>query len=222
MRLLYHVALCPFSRKIRVVLHEKGLEFRLQVEKVWDRRPQFLALNPAGQVPVLVEDEGPVLAESSAIAEYLEEIRPKPALLGGDALARAEVRRLVLWFDLKFDREVTRNLVGEKLMKRFLGLGQPNSAAIRAGSANLPIHLDYVTYLTERRTWLAGERLSLADIAAAAHLSCLDYIGDVPWDDYPAVKEWYARIKSRPSFRPLLADHIAGLPPPKHYADLDF
>ena len=222
MRLLYHVALCPFSRKVRVVLNEKAAEYQLQVEKVWERRPQFLALNPAGQVPVLVEEDGTVLAESSAICEYLEEILPDPVLVAGKPRQRAETRRLVAWFDLKFEREVTRNLVGEKMMKRFLGLGEPNSAAIRAGHANLPVHLDYITYLAERRTWLAGDQFSLADIAAAAHLSCLDYIGDVPWGDYPAAKDWYVRIKSRPSFRPLLADHIAGLPPPRHYADLDF
>lgn len=222
MRLLYHVALCPFSRKVRVVLNEKAVPHQLQVEKVWERRPQFLALNPAGQVPVLVEEEGAVVAESSAICEYLEETHPNPSLIGGSARQRAEIRRLVAWFDLKFEREVTRNLVGEKMMKRFLGLGEPNSAAIRAGHVNLPVHLDYITYLAERRSWLAGDDLSLADIAAAAHLSCLDYIGDVPWEKYPAAKDWYVRIKSRPSFRPLLADHIAGLPPPRHYADLDF
>jgi len=74
----------------------------------------------------------------------------------------------------------------------------------------------------ERRRWLAGENFSLADITAAAHLSTLDYLGDVPWDNHEPAKEWYARIKSRPSFRPLLADHIPGAPPPKHYADLDF
>jgi glutathione S-transferase len=222
MRLLYHVALCPFSRKVRVVLNEKAAEYQLQVEKVWERRPQFLALNPAGQVPVLVEEDGTVLAESSAICEYLEEMFPDPVLVAGKPRQRAETRRLVAWFDLKFEREVTRNLVGEKMMKRFLGLGEPNSAAIRAGHANLPAHLDYITYLAERRTWLAGDQFSLADIAAAAQLSCLDYIGDVPWEDYPAAKDWYVRIKSRPSFRPLLADHIAGLPPPRHYADLDF
>lgn len=222
MRLLYHVALCPFSRKVRVVLNEKAIPYELQVEKVWERRPQFLALNPAGLVPVLVEDEGVVIAESSAICEYLEDMQPTPSLLAGKPRQRAEIRRLVAWFDLKFEREVTRNLVGEKMMKRFLGLGEPNSAAIRAGHGNLPVHLDYIAYLVERRTWLAGDQMSLADIAAAAHLSCLDYIGDVPWDKYPAVKDWYVRIKSRPSFRPLLADHIAGLPPPRHYADLDF
>jgi glutathione S-transferase len=64
--------------------------------------------------------------------------------------------------------------------------------------------------------------MSLADVAAAAHLSCIDYIGDVPWEAYELAKNWYARIKSRPSFRSILADHIAGMPPPKHYADLDF
>jgi glutathione S-transferase len=165
---------------------------------VWDRRPQFLALNPAGQVPVLVEDDGLVLAESTAICEYLEDSTAKPVLLGTTPRARAEVRRLVAWFDLKFDREVTRNLVGEKMMKRFLGLGEPNSAAIRAGHANLPVHLDYISYLAERRSWLAGDQMSLADIAAAAHLSCLDYIGDVPWAKYPVAKDWYVRLKSRP------------------------
>ena len=117
---------------------------------------------------------------------------------------------------------MTEPLVGEKMMKRFLGLGEPNSAAIRAGKANLGYHLDYITFLVERRRWLAGDHFSLADISAAAHLSALDYLGDVPWDAHDPAKEWYARIKSRPSFRPLLADHIPGAPPPKHYADLDF
>jgi len=222
MRLLYHVALCPFSRKVRIVLAEKGPEFQLQVEKVWERRPAFLALNPAGQVPVMVDEDGLVLAESMAICEFLEEQLPAPVLIGKTPKARAEVRRLTAWFDLKFDREVTRNLVGEKMMKRFLGLGEPSSGAIRAGHANLPTHLDYISYLAERRTWLAGESFSLADIAAAAHLSCLDYIGDVPWEKFPIAKDWYVRIKSRPSFRAILADHVAGMPPPRHYADLDF
>jgi len=143
-------------------------------------------------------------------------------LIGINALDRAEVRRLTQWFDGKLNREVTEPLVGEKMMKRFLALGEPNSGAIRAGKANLGYHLDYITFLVERRRWLAGDHFSLADISAAAHLSALDYLGDVPWEAHEPAKEWYARIKSRPSFRPLLADHIPGAPPPKHYADLDF
>ena len=222
MRTLYHLWLSAASRKIRLALAEKGLEFEMRVEKVWERRHDFLALNPAGEVPVLVEESGEAIVEAGPIAEYLEEAYPERKLIPGDALQRAEVRRLVQWFDGKFDREVTRNLVEEKMMKRFLGLGEPNSQAIRAGMKNIHTHLDYISYLSERRTWLAGDQLTLADVTASAHLSALDYIGDVPWDDHPEAKEWYARMKSRPAFRPLLADHIPGAPPPKHYADLDF
>jgi glutathione S-transferase len=222
MRVLYHLWLSPFSRTIRVVLKEKNLEFTLKAEKVWERRPEFLALNPAGEVPVLIEPDGTVLAHVGAIAEFLDEVYREKILIGINPLDRAEIRRLVAWFDIKMNNEVTENLVGEKMMKRFLGLGQPNSSAIRAGHANLIHHLDYIGYLIERRRWLAGENFSLADITAAAHLSTIDYLGDVPWDDHEPAKEWYARIKSRPSFRALLSDHIPGAPPPKHYADLDF
>jgi glutathione S-transferase len=222
MRLLYHLWLSPFARKIRVVLKEKNLDFTMKVEKTWERRPEFLALNPAGEVPVLIEPDGSVLADADAIAEFLDEVYRDKLLLGLNPLDRAEVRRLTAWFDGKLNREVTEPLVGEKMMKRFLGLGAPDSGAIRAGKANLGYHLDYITFLVERRRWLAGDHFSLADISAAAHLSALDYIGDVPWDAHEPAKEWYARIKSRPSFRPLLADHIPGAPPPKHYADLDF
>lgn len=222
MRLLYHAWLSPFCRKIRLVLAEKGLKFELREEPAWERRPAFLAINPAGEVPVLVEPDGLALADSQAIAEYLDEIEPEPSLLGYTARERAEVRRLVAWFDRKFNGEVTENLVGEKVMSRILRTGGPNSRAIRAGHANIGYHLDYIGYLVERRSWLAGERLSLADIAAAAHLSCVDYLGDVPWDGHEEAKIWYARIKSRPSFRPMLGDHLSGLPPAKVYADLDF
>jgi glutathione S-transferase len=222
MRTLYHLWLSPFCRKVRITLLEKKIEFQMRVENVWERRPEFLALNPAGEVPVLVEPDGTALSDSDAICEFLDEIHPEPPLVGRSALERAEVRRLVAWFDRKFNHEVTENLVGEKVMKRFLRLGEPNSQAIRAGHANIRHHLDYVSYLIERRKWLAGDSLTLADIAATAHLSAVDYVGDVPWDGYEAAKDWYARVKSRPSFRPILADRIPGVPPPKHYGDLDF
>ena len=222
MRTLYHLWLSPFCRKIRIALAEKGLDFELKAENLWERRDAFLALNPAGEVPVLVEENGPTVIDSNAICEYLDETHPEPPLYPGDAAARAEVRRLVAWFDGKFNREVTENLVGEKILKRFLRLGEPDSRAIRAGRTNIQVHLQYIAWLTERRTWLAGDTFSLADIAASAHVSAVDYLGDVPWDNFEAAKIWYARVKSRPSFRAILADHIPGEPPPRHYADLDF
>jgi len=222
MRTLYHLWLSPFSRAIRLILAEKGLPFELTVEKTWERRPAFLAMNPACEVPVLIEPDGTVLAGSYVIAEYLDEVYPERSLFGGDSVSRAEARRLAQWFDVKFNAEVTENLVGEKLMKRLSGEGYPEATAIRVGLAEIHNHMAYISYLAERRRWLAGDHLSAADIAAAAHLSAVDYIGDVPWDDHPGAKDWFARIKSRPSFRPLLADRLPGIQPPAHYADLDF
>ena len=211
----YHTLLSPAARKVRIVLREKNLDFTLKAEKTWERRPEFLALNPAGEVPVLIEPDGTVLADAGAIVEYLDEVYREKMLIGINPVDRAEVRRLAAWFDIKMNLEVTENLLGEKMMKRYLGHGQPNSQAIRAGHANLPHHLDYIGYLVERRRWLAGDHFSIADITAAAHLSSLDYLGDVPWDEHEPAKEWYARIKSRPSFRPILADHVPGVPPPR-------
>lgn len=222
MRTVYHHPIAPFARKVRLALAEKKLDFALELEKPWERREAFLLLNPAAEVPVLVEEDGAVIADHAVICEYLEDAYPSITLLGHEVLHRAEVRRLVAWFDVKFTREVTDLLAGEKLFKRFSGQGTPHAQSIRAGHANIHYHLDYIGWLSERRTWLAGDHFSLADIAAAAQLSTLDYMGDVPWDDHPDAKDYYARVKSRPSFRPLLADHLPGLPPPKHYADLDF
>jgi len=222
MRTLYHLWLSPFSRKVRLVLAEKDLTFHMEVEQTWERRREFLALNPTGEVPVLVEPDNTVLADSMAICEYLEEQTPEPNLIGMRPYDRAEVRRLVAWFDQKFNFEVTDKLVNEKVMKRFLGLGEPDSREIRAAQANIHTHLDYIAFLTDRRFWLAGEQMTLADITAAAHISSVDYLGDVPWADYKSAKNWYARIKSRPSFQGILADAIPGLPAPKHYADPDF
>ncbi len=222
MRTLHHLPLDTGSRKIRILLAEKRLEFELKMEKIWERRPSFLQLNPAGEVPVLLESDGTSIAGAGVIAEYLEEAYPEPNLLGRGPIDRAETRRLVTWFEVKFQREVTRNLVDEKIMKRVLGQGGPDAGAIRAGLANVHDHLDYIAWLSERRRWLAGDSISLADITAAAELSAVDYLGDLPWNDHGGAKQWYARLKSRPSVRPLLADHVPGVPPAEHYADLDF
>jgi glutathione S-transferase len=222
MRLLYHLPLSPFARKVRLTLAEKRIPFDLRIERVWERREEFLDVNPACTVPVLAEENGLVIVDSWAICEYLDEAYPDTPLLGRTLAERAEVRRLVAWFDGKFNAEVTRNLLFEKQMKRLLGRGNPEAPAIRAGYANLRPHLEYLGWLAETRAWLAGPALSLADLAAAAHLSALDYIGDVDWTLSDSAKEWYARMKSRPAFRPILADRVSGVTPPPHYDDLDF
>jgi glutathione S-transferase len=222
MRLLHHLPLSPYCRKIRLVLAEKRLPFELKVERVWERRPEFLALNPAASVPVLIEESGLAIPDSAVICEYLEEAYPDTSLFGESHAERVEARRLAAWVDGKFDAEVTRRLNGEKYFKRIAGLGHPDAATLRAGYAALRQHLAYLGWLAETRKWLGGAHLSLADFAAAAHLSVLDYAGDVDWSVSPAMRDWYARMKSRPSFRPLLADRVPGFSPPPHYADLDF
>lgn len=218
---LYHYPLSPFSRKVRLVLAEKGIEVELIEERYWEERPEFLRMNPGGKVPVL--KTGTItLGESGAICEYLDEIHPAPALMPTDAEKRAEVRRLVSWFDDKFYREVTLNLLGERMLKKIMGGGYPESKKIKAGSKNIRYHMKYMEYLLDRRRWLAGDRMTMADFSAAAQISCLDYISDVDWNSYELVREWYAKIKSRPAFRSLLADQLPGFPQPPHYADLDF
>ncbi|MBS7539615.1 glutathione S-transferase family protein [Ancylobacter lacus] len=227
---LHHHPFCPHSRFIRLMLSEYGLEPTLVEERVWERRPEFLMLDPAGATPVLVEPNGFAVPGGTIIAEYIDETRGATfgdrRLLPVDIGARVEVRRLSAWFNEKFFAEVSEPLVREKVFKRYMpreaGGGSPDMAAIRAARANIRYHLHYIGWLLKARNWLAGDRLSYADFAAAAHISCVDYLGDVPWDEDETAKIWYARIKSRPSFRPLLAVTMAGIPPSACYADLDF
>jgi len=221
MRRLYHQPLSPFCRKIRLVLAEKKIEVELVEEKTWERRMDFLRLNPAGKVPVLKIDDL-VLADSTAIFEYLEETTPEPPLLPKEPALRAEARRLVAWFDDKFHGEVTANLLYERVNKKLAKAGYPESERIKAGTRNIKYHLDYIGWLMDHRRWLAGDVLTIADFAAAAHLSCLDYVGDVDWARNAGLHEWYAKVKSRPAFRSILADLVPGFTPPQHYADLDF
>ena len=221
MRVVYHLPFSPFSRKIRLILVEKKLEFQLELEDVWQCRDDYLVLNPAGQVPVLL-DEAAVIVDSTAIAEYLDEVYPSPNLLGRVPLERAEARRLAFWFDLKFFYEVTENIAYEKIVKRLSNAGEPNSERIRIGRENIHRHLEYIGFLTGRRNWLAGDNLTCADLAAAAHLSVIDYLGDVPWSAHEDAKDWYSRLKSRASFQPLLSDQIPGVTPAQCYADLNF
>ncbi len=221
MKKLYHFSLSPFCRKIRLVLREKRLETELIEEKFWERRLQFLNINHAGAVPVLVENEI-ILSDSLAIFEYLEETHPEPPLLLDLPSKRAESRRLSNWFDDKFHKEVTQNLLYERVYKKITQSGYPNSEKIKLGIKNLRYHLDYMDWLLEKRKWLAGDEMTIADFSASAHLSSLDYINDVNWADFPCVKEWYSKIKSRPAFRPILSDLVTGFNPPDHYGDLDF
>ncbi len=221
--------ICPHSRSIRLALGELGVDYEMAEERPWEWRPAFLELNPAGSLPVLQTDEGTAVAGAYAISEFLAETADTggrtTALFPGDAAARAEVRRVIDWFHVKMNGEVTSELLKEKLYPRLQGTlagHTPDLALVRAIKSNLRYHLAYIDHLVDQRSWLAGDEMSFADLAAAAHLSCIDYLDEMPWDEHAAAKDWYAKIKSRPSFRALLADRVPGLAPPLHYGDLDF
>ena len=225
-RTLYHFPLDPASRQARLALGEKRLPFEAVVVRYWEEPADFGKLSPSGLTPVLVEAEAGrprlVVCEVRPILEHLEEQYPQPALLGREPAERAEARRLTQWFDRKFDAEVNSYLLREKLEKRLTKMGAPDLSNMRLGREALRAHLAYIERLLAARDWLAGSRLSLADFAAAAHISVLDYFGDIPWREIPAAKTWYMKVKSRPAFRPLLADRWPGLAPAAHYDDLDF
>jgi glutathione S-transferase len=227
---LLHHPFCPHSRFIRLAFGEHGLDLRLVEERVWERREAFLALNPAGATPVLTTAGFPPIPGAGVIAEYLDEAHGaalgERRLLPSAMAERIEVRRLMAWFNEKFFEEASGPLVTERIYKRFMsednGGGAPEMDVIRAAKANVRYHLAYIGWLARTRNFLAGDRLTYADLVAAAHLSAIDYLGDVPWSEDDAAKAWYARIKSRPSFRPLLGEWLAGVPASRTYVDLDF
>ena len=227
---LFQHQFCPQSRFVRLALGEHGLDSRLVEERVWERREAFLALNPAGNTPVLIAEGTPAIPGPAIAAEYLDETEGHSLgnnrLLPLDALARVEVRRLMAWFNDKFFAEASGPIVTERIYKRYMtveqGGGAPSTDVLRAARANVRYHLAYIGWLARTRNFLAGDQITFADLAAAAHLSAIDYLGDVPWTEDEAAKAWYVRIKSRPSFRPLLNEWLAGVPASAHYADLDF
>lgn len=227
---LFQHPFCPHSRFVRLAVAEHGFDIDLVEERAWTRRPEFLALNPAGTTPVLVTEGAPAVPGAAIICEFLDENLGAEMndrrLMTGDSDSRVEVRRLMSWFNDKFYEEVSGPLVTERIYKRFMtnneGGGPPDMELIRAAKNNVRYHLSYIGWLARTRNFLAGDRLTYADLAAAAHLSAIDYLGDVPWNEDEAAKAWYARIKSRPSFRPLLAEWLAGVPASPNYVDLDF
>lgn len=222
---LYHFAFDPGSRTARLALGEAKVPFTETLVRPWENGCPVGALNPSGMPPVLqIAEAGRslVLCESAAILGWLEDRSKDPVLMPTDPVDRAETRRLVAWFDRRFTDEVNAVLLHERMEKPLLRLGPPEARALRAGREALKSHLAMMEGLLTTRDALAGRRIGQADIVAAAHLSVLDYFGEVSWAAYPSVKTWYMKLKSRPSFRPLLTDRFPGVQASVWYADLDF
>ena len=220
---IYQFPLCPFSRKVRTLLNEKDVGYELVREAPWEKRDEFVDLNPAGQTPVMADSaRGTLLIDSVAICEYFEETVDKAAMINGTAANRAEIRRLVTWIDTHFYRDVTAPLLRERMEKRIVHRATPDAAALREAMKSAIGHLDYLDYLLDHRTWMAGATISLADLAAAAQISIADYLGGIDWKGHEQTARWYRGMKSRRAFRPLLAERMSGIEPPKYYEDPDF
>jgi glutathione S-transferase len=219
---LYQFTLCPFSRKVRLALAEKGVPFDLATALPWAPGEAFDGLNHFGRTPVLHDaDRDLTLVDSQAICEFLEETEDRTPLVLGNALQRAEIRKLVALFDQGLFADVTHPLMHEKMKKRLVLRQAPDSGVLRSAMRLLHEHLEYIDWLVGNRRWLAGAQLSLADFAAAAQISVIDYLGALDWTGHDEAHSWYRVMKSRPSFRPLLAEKMDGLPAPRTYADVN-
>ncbi|RGP39696.1 Glutathione transferase [Altererythrobacter insulae] len=219
---LYQFPLCPFSRKIRLLMGEKNIAYEMVREDPWSASDYFWNLNPAGRTPVVVnQDRDTVLCDSRAIAEYFEETVDKAPMINGTSANRAEIRRLVALFDENFYNDVTAPLLNERMKKRIVLNQPPDSRVLREAMKLAHGHLDYMDWLIDNRPWLAGSTMSLADLAAAAQISVADYLGGIDWAGHEQTRGWYAVFKSRPSFRPLLSERMGVIQPPSHYAKVD-
>ena len=220
---LYQFPLCPFSRKLRLLMGEKYIAYELVREYPWEGRDEFWHLNPAGRTPVLHDPaRGVSLSDSQAICEFLEETVERSPMVNGSALQRAEIRRLVALFDENLYADVTGPLLHERMKKRLVLRQPPDSRMLRETMKNAHAHLDYIDWLVDNRQWLGGATLSLADLACASQLSVADYLGGIDWSGHTHAKAWYSAFKSRRSFRPLLAERMRGIEPPSYYENPDF
>ena len=222
MRTLYHYPLCAFSRAIRLYLNEKELAYAAIIENPWDRKHIFSKNHTISDIPTLEEKAGLVLEGWYPIVEQLEQLYRSPPLFGKSFKEKAEIRKITALFNEMFFADVTKLIVFEKIFKKHIENRSPDSTFIRRGCSNINTYFEYITWAADHRNWLAGDDFSIADIAAAAHISCIDYLGSINWENYPSVKDWYVRIKSRPTFREILNDRISECQPPAHYSDLDF
>ena len=219
---LHHYYLCSSSRYIRLILEEHNITYETQLENFWKPQKDFLKINPAGHLPVLVnEDNFPIIGANSCI-EYIKDLELRPKLFVDNYRDKAEINRLVHWFDVIFKKEVFDPIIYEKVFSRIVDNISPNSDNIRAAFHNLDFHIQYFNYLLNSKNYFIKDELTYLDFLAAANFSVLDYLGLLNLKSYESMREWYFKIKSRPSFKTLLKDQIVGLNPHENYKNIDF
>ena len=218
---LYHYQLCPSSRFIRILLDEYKIEHITQLENYWKPQDEFLLINPAGHLPVLIDNSNFPIIGFNACVEYIRDMDLKPNIFPDDYRKKAEIYRLYHWFDTLFKKEVLDPIIYEKVFSRVIENLTPNSINLRNGMQNLVFHIRYLEYLLKDKDFLVLDTITSCDFFAAANLSVLDYLGLLNLDYYPKLKVWYFKLKSRPSFKNILKDYIVGLTPHENYKLLD-
>ncbi len=219
---LYYMPLNFYCRAARIILIEKNIKFEIVNEPFWKRRVEFLKINPAGDLPVVIDNEGTNIIGYECLVEYLDEKKIGKILLGNNTKERLEVRRICMWVGRKLQKEVMENILDERVFNSLKENCQPSTIVLNAGRKNLKNHMTYFEWILDRRSFLAGDFFTVADIALASAISSLDYLSEINWRNYQKVKTWYSAIKSRPSFREILEESIYNISPAPHYKDLDF
>lgn len=220
-RLLYQMPFCPFSRKIAFGLYEKGVPVTPVMERTWKPSRALLQLNPSGELPVF--QEGNLVCWNDYCAcEYIEDVYSTPQMMGQETIDRLETRKVMSWFDRVFYNDVYMTLFYERALKRAIVHSGPDTAVLKSGRAILRKHMGYLSFLVDRYAYIAGNRFSWADVTVASHISCIDYLGEIVWKDFPVAQEWYLKIKCRPAFRSFLMQTFPGLDPAPWYPLLDF
>lgn len=232
MLVLHHASHSTCSQKVRIVLHEKGLQFediRLNLARKDQLKPDYLAINPNGVVPTLVDDGQPVV-DSSVICEYLDEKYPQNRLTPDDIVERAKMRSWMRYFEEVATTAIRPPSFNRAFLSRFDGLDQERFESEevnvrttrkvffqRMGSPkgfsdqeidrslheldNTCARMDKA--LAARGPWLMGKAFTLADVLVAPTIDRMADLGlDSIWvDKYPRVREWYARLQERPAFK---------------------
>lgn len=228
--ILYSSKICPFSKKVRFFMYDNQISFEESEINFWERSKNMLRLNPACETPVLKDTEkGLIINDSFLICEYLRQEQPQDNeleysnLFGMNDKETYEIQRLHMWFDKKFFNEITNNIIYEIFIKTFNKDDKNiNKNVIDASLINLEQHIKYIEHLLIKRSYLAGEYFSIADMAAATQISILDYLGYIQWNNYSKFKDWYIKIKQKKSFSKILDDKIVGFNPNPMYKQLDF
>ena len=229
---LYHAPHSTCSQKVRLVLHEKGLPFediRIDLSKKEQLRSEYLAINPNGVVPTLVDDGTPII-ESSVICEYLDEKYPHNPLVPADFVERARMRAWTHYieevavaairvpsfnraflsrFEHQNQEQFEEEEIGPRPIRRelFQRMGSPKGFSKQEIDRSLEQLSETCrrmdAAIARKGPWLLGEQFTLADVLV---MPSIDRMADLGlshiWEGkYPRVSEWYERLRARPAFK---------------------